>query len=90
MALLIKNLKDIFYLKGTLNQTNSSSLRKYFEALFTINSSITININEVSRIENSGVECLKFLHKKSKEEKKKFIIVGLGSEDIYDQFLNFA
>ncbi|MEQ6122898.1 STAS domain-containing protein [Pseudotenacibaculum sp. MALMAid0570] len=87
MAVLIENQNNVFYAKGEINQLNAKILKMYIESQFRKFNRVILNINDVSKIDKSGISILTSLYYTSISRGKSFSIIGYGCKDIYDEFL---
>tara|TARA_R110001632_G_scaffold64960_2_gene154202 strand:+ start:2239 stop:2517 length:279 start_codon:yes stop_codon:yes gene_type:complete len=84
MALQIFKKNGTFELCGNLNAKTSRSLIIHFEYLINTFKNVTMNIDQVKKIDACGVEALKTLIAISLKNNSIFYITGNGSKDIYD------
>lgn len=87
MAILIENQDNLFSVKGEINKSNAVILKGYIEAQFNRYSEVTVDINNVHRIDKKGIDALTALYQSSLQRGINFRIVGDGCKDIYDDFL---
>ncbi|MFD2567403.1 STAS domain-containing protein [Pseudotenacibaculum haliotis] len=87
MAILIENQKNVFNVKGEINQLNAKILKSYVESQFHAYDRVVLNINDVRKIDKAGINILTSLYKVSLLKQKSFSIIGYGCKDIYDEFL---
>lgn len=84
MGLQINNQVECFQISGALNKTNVEEFTSYFEDVVENSSQITINIEELTSIDRTGVNALVKLYLKSLENNAQFFITGFGSKDIHE------
>ncbi len=92
MALQILENKGTFHLRGRVNTTTTRSFIIYFEHMINTINNVKVDINKIKEIDQSGVEAFKTLIAISLRNNKSFLIVGNGSQDIYEDcsFSNVA
>jgi anti-anti-sigma regulatory factor len=86
MALQILENNGVFELEGPLNTTTSRFFIIYFEYIINTLKSVTVNIEKVNAMDASGAESLKTLLAIALRTNKKFLIIGNGSNDIYNDY----
>jgi anti-anti-sigma regulatory factor len=83
MALKIRHQDEIFLVEGNINATTIKQFKNHLEFLLLFCKSLTINIDGLESIDNDGVQVLKELYNTSLLTNKKFLIMGIKSEEIY-------
>ena len=86
MALQIIEQNGTFQLKGIINESTTRSLIIQFEHLVQEGNNITVSTDQVSFIDNCGVEAFKTLMAIALKNDSEFSIVGRGSKDIHEDF----
>ncbi len=86
MALQIIENNGAFQLKGIINATTTRSLIIRVEHVFNNNNKVSINNDQVSLIDQKGVEAFKTLMSIALKNDYDFSIIGKGSKDIYEDF----
>ncbi|GER60151.1 STAS domain-containing protein [Patiriisocius marinus] len=86
MALQIIEQNGTFQLRGIINESTTRSLIIQFEHLVQKGHKITISTDQVSFIDNCGVEAFKTLMAIALQNNSEFSIIGKGSKDIYEDF----
>lgn len=86
MALQILENNGIFELEGSLNTETSRSFIIHFEHIINTVKNVTVNIEKVIEIDSRGVEALKKLLNIALRTNNKFLIIGYGCKDIYDDY----
>lgn len=92
MSLQITQSNGIYYLNGSINPTTAKGLQSHLEVLIYPNKTVTINIDNVTEIDESGVAVLKSLHTHFLHKNGTFLISGKGAKEIYAEtiFANIA
>ncbi len=88
MALKITELNGIFLIEGSINSTTAINFKNHFEAILDIDKRLTIDIDNVTEIDTTGMETLRELYSKAIHHNRPFYIVGTGCKEIYDDFLH--
>ncbi|MEY8850070.1 STAS domain-containing protein [Psychroserpens sp. XS_ASV72] len=86
MALQIIENNNTFELHGTLNTATSKSFLNHVKLLMAHTKEMTLSIDHLSFIDESGVGALKHLLTEAFRQHLKFSIIGYGCKDIYDEF----
>ncbi len=86
MANTIKEKSDVFILQGKINSSTAHQLITHLEYLLNINKMLTINIDEVTKIDEKGILALFQLQVYALRYNYHFLIVGKGSREIYNEF----
>ncbi|WP_459209564.1 STAS domain-containing protein [Aquimarina rhabdastrellae] len=86
MALTIENNHGIFEINGKIHSENVRSLQNYFECLIDISDSLIISIENVKKIDISGVNALGMLYKKAMKGNKALSIIGKDNKNIQSVF----
>ncbi|WP_290470244.1 STAS domain-containing protein [Lacinutrix sp. MedPE-SW] len=87
MALTILRHQNTFTVKGKINAATASNFKTHFNMTLNCLKNLTIDINNVTEIDASGVDALKSIYENSKRWNKPFSIVGIGCKDLYEEFL---
>ncbi len=82
MALKITRSNSIFEVEGPLNSATASFFKTHF--IITLNSSngLSIDINRVTEIDESGMKALKTLHEEASSWNKRLDLIGYRSREI--------
>jgi len=86
MANTIKEKSDVFILQGKINSSTAHQLTAHLEYLLSLNKKLTINIDEVTNIDEKGILALFQLQVYALRYNYRFSIVGKGSREIYSEF----
>ena len=88
MVLEITHCDNCFNLKGQLTRISLPVFIKTFHNIFERQDELVLNIEEVNAIDRQGVRAIAQLHNQSINKNKKFVIVGYGNRDLYQEFSN--
>ena len=86
MDLQITNQDNFFQVTGTLSKFNVHHFKKEFSNIFDKQNTLTINIENLTSIDRYGVNALAQLHNESLVKGKKLSIIGMGCDDLYEEF----
>ncbi|WP_347924031.1 hypothetical protein [Pontimicrobium sp. SW4] len=87
MALAIKEHLGTHFLEGRLNTTTAEDFLKHFEHVISIRGRATINIENLSEIDKTGLSALKrLIINNARYFNKNVCVVGVGCKEIYDDF----
>jgi len=86
MALRFKHEDKIFLVEGNINNTTIKQFKNHLEFLLLYCQSLTINLDRVKAIEDSGIQVLKDIYSASLACNKKFVVTGNNHKKIYDEF----
>jgi len=86
MALSITKQSGIFELEGELTPCNMASLTSYFELLIDRTQYVKLSINKIKDLDNSGVQFISSLYRKSVESNKVFFIVNITNKKSIKKF----
>lgn len=86
MAVNIKENKDVFVLQGKINSSTIDYLISRFKYLLIVNKKLTIDIDHVTEIDETGIKSLLQTYVYAQLNNYQFSIVGLGCKEIYDEF----
>lgn len=86
MALRINQQGSIFLVEGTINSSTVKQFKNHLEFLMLYKNILTINLDGVDTIDNTGVNTLRALYSKSLTLNKKFSIIGNEYQEICDDF----
>jgi len=86
MALQILENNGTFYLQGNINATTSQHLIIHIEQIATNAKEVTLDIGNITEIDDNGVSALKKLFLNALRNKKTFSIVGEGCKELYTDF----
>ncbi|WP_397364624.1 STAS domain-containing protein [Olleya sp. R77988] len=87
MALTIIRNNNTFLVEGKINASTASNFKTHFNITLNTLSDLTINIDNVTEIDENGVAALKVIYKNAKTWNKSFAIVGYGCKAIYEELL---
>jgi anti-anti-sigma regulatory factor len=85
MALKITRNKKAFTVEGQINASTASYFKTHFILTLNAISDLTIDISKVSEIDSNGMTAFKTIYNSAKSWEKPFSIIGLGSQDIYEE-----
>lgn len=86
MALQITAQNETFLLNGGLNLSTTRSFIIHFEHIIEQHDNIVINIDEITEIDEDGLEGIKSLIATALQNQKMFSVIGNGCKDIYQDF----
>jgi anti-anti-sigma regulatory factor len=86
MALTIKERSGTFFVQGTIDSTTASSFKNHFKFLMNDYKDLIINVDDVTKIDTSGMLVLYKLHMDSLIYGVNFKITGKASIKIYESF----
>ncbi len=86
MALKIKEKGGVFFLEGPMNCETAQDFKKHLTFIMKHNEQITVDIEKVNEIDNSGLSVLREFYSNSLNQNRKFYITGYGCKEIYDDF----
>lgn len=84
MSLTITTSENMYYLHGEILQDSLKELKQQLQKMMKTKNRITINIDDVKRIDAFGVQMLGKFMLKAEKNHKDFAIVGEGSRDLYE------
>jgi anti-anti-sigma regulatory factor len=84
MLLKINKKKNTYFLNGKVINTTSSFLVDYFEKKISKKKKLTLNLDNTVEIDKIGLIALKQLMNLATLNNKKFLLVGYGCKEIYD------
>ena len=86
MANTIKEKNDVFILQGKINSSTADQHVTHFEQLLSLNKKLTVNIDEVTEIDEKGILALFQTHVYTLRYNYYFSIVGKGCRELYNEF----
>ena len=86
MNLTISNYNNIYKVKGQLVKLNIRTFVTEFKDVFDTSDDVILNLQELSNIDNHGVNAIAKLHNEAITRKKKLAIVGFGSNQLLNHF----
>ena len=86
MALQVTLKKETLHFEGRINCTTARMFIIHVEYYAEKFKNIVINIDEVSEIDNDGMEAIKKLWLNALKNSMNFSIRGFGCRDIYEHF----
>ncbi|WP_299114520.1 STAS domain-containing protein [uncultured Winogradskyella sp.] len=86
MALTIKENNGEFLVEGAINASTVKHFQNHCEILLNALGDLTLNIENVTEIDKSGLRALKALYDIALNYNRSFYMVGLGCKEIYDEF----
>ncbi|AUP77642.1 STAS domain-containing protein [Flavivirga eckloniae] len=88
MALRITEQNGIFFLEGAINVSTTLNFQNHLESILNQKKGLTIDVENVTEIDPSGMQVLRELYSKAQSKKRPFFVVGTGCKEIYDDFLH--
>lgn len=85
MTLTITKNEQLFEVTGQINATTASYFKCHFVIALNSLSGLSIDINKVIEIDDTGMQAIKTIYTKAEQWKKPFKIIGFGSKDIYNE-----
>ncbi|MFY7671051.1 hypothetical protein ACOSP6_08155 [Tenacibaculum sp. MEBiC06402] len=86
MALQVTLKKEELHFEGRINSTTARLFIIHVEYYVEKFENILINIENVTEIDNDGMEAIKIVWAMTLRKNKDFSITGCGCKDIYDHF----
>lgn len=86
MDLKITNYKNYFKITGNLTKKNMTVFNKIFEDVFETKQDLTINIEEVNSIDDTGFDAMAELYSLSKTDGRSMSVIGDGNRAVYNYF----
>ncbi|MBJ2175414.1 STAS domain-containing protein [Aureibaculum sp. A20] len=86
MDIKISKTDNIFNVEGQINWSTANYFKTHFTITLNSSRELTIDINKVSEIDDSGMLALKSIYANALKWNKPFSIVGTSSNDLYKEF----
>ncbi|WP_117885669.1 STAS domain-containing protein [Aureibaculum luteum] len=86
MAIKISKTDNIFNVEGQINFSTANYFKTHLTITLNSSRGLTININNVSEIDDSGIIALKSIYMNALKWNKPFYIIGEGSNAIYKKY----
>ncbi|MFS4482934.1 STAS domain-containing protein [Hyunsoonleella sp. 2307UL5-6] len=86
MSLKIKENNTTFFIEGSINASTANQFKNHMEFLILYKKELTINIDNVAAIDSSGMQVFRDLYKTAIANNKKFVVVGYGCKEIFQDF----
>ncbi len=86
MALKITNNYGVFEINGSIIAENAKSLQHHFEQLLFTSDSVILSVDNVKKIDASGVSALTNLYKRAMKSNKIFYIIGKENKKVQKAF----
>jgi anti-anti-sigma regulatory factor len=86
MALTIKENNGEYVVEGAINASTAKHFQNHCELLMKALGELTINIENITEIDKSGLNALKDLYDNALNYNRGFYMVGVGCKEIYDEF----
>ncbi len=86
MNLKIKNNNNVYELKGSLVKLNVHLFLSEFQNILDDKSDLTINIVDLEKIDDFGVNAIINLHNAAISKQKRLSIVGSGNQNLFNHF----
>ncbi len=86
MALTIKENNGEFLVEGAINASTAKHFQNHCEMLLNALGDLTINIENITAIDKSGLCALRALYDNALNHNRGFYMVGVGCKEIYDEF----
>ncbi|GAA3612105.1 STAS domain-containing protein [Flavivirga amylovorans] len=87
MALKITNQDGTFLIEGTINTSTALNFQNHLESILNVYETLTIDIENVTEIDASGMNALRALYSNALIYNRPFYIIGTGCKEIYDDFM---
>lgn len=85
MSIKIKQQDNVFMVKGSINVDTLKKFKNHIEFLLLYTKGVAINMDYVTSIDANGLKAIYELQKTALRYKKTFIILGAGSNEIYNE-----
>ena len=85
MALTITRNEKIFKVKGQINSITAGYFKTHFTITLNSSKELTIDINEVTEIDQSGVKAFESIYNDAQSWNKPFYILGAGNKSLLDE-----
>ena len=89
MALTIRENNGIFLVEGAINTSTRKNFQKHCETLLNAFGELTIHIENVTEIDESGINAIQSIYKNALKLNRGFMVIGNISKYIYDELTNF-
>lgn len=86
MNLIIENNNNVYELKGALVKLNVHLFQNKFQNIFDDKSDLTINIVDLEKIDDFGVNAIGKLHNEAITKQKRLSIIGSGNQKLFNHF----
>jgi anti-anti-sigma regulatory factor len=86
MNLIIENNNNVYELKGSLDKLTVHVFQNKFQNIFDEKSDLIINIVDLVKIDDFGVEVITKLHDEAILKQKRFSIIGKDSQKVFNHF----
>lgn len=86
MAFTIKENQGQFLIEGIINSSTANYFQDHCMMLLNEFGELTINIENTTEIDKSGLLALRAIYNQAITYNRKFYIVGIGCKEIYDDF----
>ncbi|GAA3612067.1 STAS domain-containing protein [Flavivirga amylovorans] len=84
MAFRITNQNGTFLVEGTINASTALNFQEHLESILNLQETLTIDIENVTEIDASGMHALRVLYDNAVTYNRPFYIIGTGCKEIYD------
>ena len=86
MNLTISNYNNVYKVKGQLVKLNIRTFISELKDIFDTSDDVILNLQELSSIDNHGVNAIAKLHNEAITKNKKLAIIGFGSNQLLSHF----
>lgn len=90
MALTIKENHGVYIVDGVLNSANADSFKDCCDALLNTKGELTIHIENVTEIDDYGIQVIQTLFTSAKEQQSGFSVIGHITKDLYNRLRDFS
>ncbi|TGV00667.1 STAS domain-containing protein [Flavivirga rizhaonensis] len=87
MALKITEQNGTFLVEGTINANTALNFQNHLETILNVYETLTIDIENVTEIDASGMNALRALYSNALIYNRPFYILGTGCKEVYDDFM---
>ncbi|GAA3629595.1 STAS domain-containing protein [Flavivirga jejuensis] len=89
MAFKITNQNGTSLIEGTINASTALYFQDHLESILNLQKALTIDIENVTEIDASGMQALRTLYNNALSNNKPFHILGTGCKEVYDDLISF-
>lgn len=86
MALKITQQNSVFIIEGTINASTAMHFQNYLESILNAYEALTIDIENVTEIDASGMKAMRALYSNALIYNRPFYIIGTGCKEVHDDF----
>ncbi|WP_282041579.1 STAS domain-containing protein [Winogradskyella flava] len=85
MALTIKEKHGVFIVEGVINSSTAQHFQNHCETLLNTKGELTIHIENVVAIDESGIKAIETLYKDALKQNRGFMVIGNISKALHDE-----